>query len=47
MANIIKDFLGYLKLGEEEELDDFLEEEEEEPARKVADGRAAEKIEKR
>lgn len=35
MANIIKDFLGYLKLGEDEEFDDFLEEEEEEPARKV------------
>jgi len=26
MANIIKDFLGYLKLGEDDEFDDFLDE---------------------
>lgn len=34
MANIIKDFLGYLKLGEDEEFDDFLNEEEETPKRR-------------
>ncbi|MCI8625721.1 MAG: cell division protein SepF [Lachnospiraceae bacterium] len=36
MANIIKDFLGYLKLGEdEEEYDEFYDEDEEEQERKV------------
>lgn len=37
MANIIKDFLGYLKLGEDEEYDELLEEEEdeEEPERRI------------
>lgn len=34
MANIIKDFLGYLKLGEDDEFDEFLDEVEEEPERK-------------
>ena len=35
MANIIKDFLGYLKLGEDDEFDEFPDEEEDnEPERK-------------
>ena len=34
MANIIKDFLGYLKLGEDDGFDDFLNDEEEAPKRR-------------
>lgn len=35
MANIIKDFLGYLKLGEDDEFDDFLDEVDEEQEKKA------------